>query len=428
MFNKSVLDNGVRVISEQLSHSRVVSIGIWIDVGSRDEHDLNNGCAHFAEHMFFKGTASRSAQQIAKEFDGLGGSVNAFTSRESTCLYGTVMDNHLSKMVELLSDLFLNSLFRQEDVERERQVIMQEISMVEDTPDDFIHDLFSALIWKSHPLARTVLGSREVVASMDSGRLADYVSRFYRPEKIVIAAAGNVDHQELLALVKEGFSRLPQGKGSSVVRLAPANQEPLRVAHDKELEQVHMLLGTYGLSSVDDDRYAYLLMNILLGGNMSSRLFQEVREKRGLAYAVFSDAVSYADCGYLAVYLGVEPGAAAEAVGLVRREIARLYQEEIPDPELENVKEFVKGGLYLASENMDAIMTRIARNEFLFGRYLAIDEVISSIDRVRGEEIKALARRLFYDRAMTVTALGPLSSEAMNRLPVGGWKNAACDG
>lgn len=420
MFRKSVLNNGVRVITEQFPHSRVVSLGIWIDVGSRDEHDLNNGCAHFAEHMFFKGTTSRSAHQIAKEFDGLGGAANAFTSRESTCLYGTVMDIHLPKLVELLSDLFLNSLFTQEDIERERQVILQEISMVEDTPDDQIHDLFEELLWHPHPLARTVLGTRAVVGTMDSAKLVDYVSRLYRPEKIVIAVAGNVDHQSFLALVDEGFSHLPQNLGPAPVRHAPVLQKPSRQAHYRDLEQVHMLLGAHGLSSVHADRYAYLLLNILLGGNMSSRLFQEIREKRGLAYAIYSDIVSYADCGYLAVYLGVEPESVEKTLMLVRREIARLQREEVPAAELDNVKNFVKGGLYLAAENMDSIMTRIARNEISFGRYLSIDEVATAIDLVQGKEINALAEQIFGHSALTVSSLGPLSPEAMDRLPLGG--------
>jgi predicted Zn-dependent peptidase len=264
MYNKTTLENGLRIVTEQLAHSRVTSVGIWVDVGSRDEHDLNNGVTHFIEHMLFKGTHSRTAQQISRELDMLGGNSNAFTSRESTCYYATVLDNHLPQLVDLLADVFLNSRYPEEEIERERQVILQEISMVEDMPDDLIHDLFSGLLWSSHPLGRTVLGVREVVAAMDVKKLRDHVQSFYIPQNIIIAAAGNLDHDTFVDMCcQKGFVDLPPAGQQIPGRQAPSERTAQRTVFAKSLEQVHMLLGTYGLSNLSPDRYAYLLMNVV---------------------------------------------------------------------------------------------------------------------------------------------------------------------
>lgn len=417
MYNKTVLDNGLRIVTERLPHSRLVSVGVWVDVGSRDEHDLNNGCAHFVEHMFFKGTQSRTAQQIARELDVLGGAANAFTSRENTCYYATVLDSHLAQLVPLLADLFLNSLFSQDDIDRERQVILQEISMVEDTPDDQIHDLFASLLWGRHPLGNTVLGGRGVVSAMDSKKLTDYVKQYYTPNRILISAAGNVDHDEFVGLWKD-LNSIPgppdPENGKGVERRKPVEVLPQRQVYGKPLEQVHIILGTYGLPSPAAERYAYLLLNVLLGGNMSSRLFQEVREKRGLVYSIYSYISSYVDSGYISIYLGVDKESLNEALSLAVQEVQKLLAEPVGSEELENVKEFVKAGLYLSADNMEAIMMRIARNELTFGRYISLDEVVSEIDRVDPSQVGRLAGRLFQDRDLTMAALGPLDSDEID--------------
>jgi predicted Zn-dependent peptidase len=408
MFNKSVLDNGVRVITESLPHSRVVSVGVWIDVGSRDEHDLNSGSAHFVEHMLFKGTINRSAQQIARELDVLGGAANAFTSRENTCLHATVLDTNLPNIVDLFTDLLSNSLFAEQEVERERQVILQEINMVEDVPDDHVHDLFAALLWGKHPLGKSILGVQEIVASMDSEKLQEYVSKYYTTDKIVIAAAGNVNHEDFVSLWKDSFANFSRTSDFTPPRKKPVVLSPKRKIYSKPLEQVHMLMGTYGLSITDEARFIYLLVNVLLGGNMSSRLFQEIREKRGLAYSIYSYIATYSDCGYLSIYLGVDPDSVNESLLLIDREISKLQEKPVSEAELKNAKDFVKSGLFLSMDNMETIMTRIARNELYFNKYIPLEEVVESINRVERRQITNLASQVLGSKSMMITGLGPL--------------------
>ncbi len=417
MFNKTVLPNGIRIITEALPHSKVVSVGVWIDVGSRDEHDLNSGSAHFVEHMLFKGTGRRSAQEIAREFDVLGGSANAFTTRENTCLHATVMDSNLPILVELFTDLLANSLFADEEIERERQVILQEIHMVEDMPDDHIHDLFAALLWGMHPLGKTILGSHEIVAAMDSRKLREYVQKYYTTDKIVVAAAGNVEHDAFVSLWQKAFDKFGQTADPALARNEPLLLPSSRRIYAKPLEQVHILLGAYGLSVIDADRFGYLLLNVLLGGNMSSRLFQEIREKRGLAYSIYSYIASYSDSGYLAIYLGVDRESVSESLALIDKEISILQNTPVSETELANAKDFVKSGLFLSMENMEAIMTRIARNEMYFGKYIPLAEVVDSIDRVTGEDILRLSSKVFGRQELTVAGLGPFEKAGI------GWKS-----
>jgi predicted Zn-dependent peptidase len=387
MFNKTVLTNGIRIITEALPHSKVVSVGVWIDVGSRDEHDLNSGSAHFVEHMLFKGTGRRSAQEIAREFDVLGGSANAFTSRENTCLHATVMDSNLPILVELFTDLLSDSLFADEEIERERQVILQEIHMVEDMPDDHIHDLFAALLWGMHPLGKTILGT------------------------------GNVEHDAFVALWQKAFDKFGQTADPALARNEPLLLPSSRRIYAKPLEQVHILLGAYGLSIIDADRFAYLLLNVLLGGNMSSRLFQEIREKRGLAYSIYSYTAAYSDSGYLAIYLGVDRESVSESLALIDKEISIFQNTPVSEKELANAKDFVKSGLFLSMENMEAIMTRIARNEMYFDKYIPLAEVIDSIDRVTGEDILRLSSKVLGRQELTITGLGPFEKAGI------GWKS-----
>ena len=408
MFNKTTLPNGIRIVTESLQHSKVVSVGVWLDVGSRDEHDLNSGSAHFVEHMLFKGTGCRSAQEISRELDVLGGSANAFTARENTCLHATVMDSNLPKLVELFTDLLGNSLFADEEIERERQVILQEINMVEDMPDDHIHDLFAGLLWGLHPLGKTILGSQEIVAAMDSKKLREYVQKYYTTDKIIIAAAGKVGHKEFVSLWQKAFDKFDQASDPALKRTQPVPVPAKRKIYAKPLEQAHILLGTNGLSAVAVDRFGYLLLNVILGGNMSSRLFQEIREKRGLAYSIYSYISSYYDCGYLAIYLGVDRNSVNESLSLVAREISTLQNTPVAKEELVNAKDFIKSGLFLAMENMEAIMTRIAKNEIYFGKHIPLEEVVESIDNVTGEDILRLASKIFSRQELTIVGLGPL--------------------
>ncbi len=414
MFKKTTLINGIRIVTETLQHSKVVSVGVWIDVGSRDEHDLNSGSAHFLEHMLFKGTRSRSAQKIAREFDVLGGSANAFTTRENTCLHATVLDNNLPKLVELFTDLLGNSLFADEEIERERQVILQEMHMVEDMPDDHIHDLFAGLLWSIHPLGKTILGSHEIVSAMDSNKLREYIQKYYTTDKIVIAAAGKIDHDDFVSLWQKTFEKFDQNSDPVLERNVPALIPANRKIYTKPLEQAHILLGTYGLSVVDADRFGCLLLNVLLGGNMSSRLFQEIREKRGLAYSIYSYIASYSDCGYLAIYLGVDKESVNESLSLIAREIGTLQNSAVSEEELVDTKGFIKSGLFLSMENMEAIMTRIARNEICFGKYIPLEEIVDSIDKVTSDDILRLASRIFGRQELTLAGIGPLEKSGID--------------
>lgn len=410
MYQKSFLENGIRIVTEKVPTSRIISVGIWIEVGSRDESIHDNGCSHFLEHMLFKGTNTRSAQKIAKELDALGGMSNAFTSTETTCFYASVLDKQLPKIVSLFSDIFLHSRFSLEEIERERHVILQEISMVEDTPDDQIHDFFSSLLWGEHPLGNTVLGPKEVVSSIDAATLKHFFSQHYIPENILIVATGNVDHASFCELWQNEFSsfkNMPQTRG---IRSTPKELSPQRKIYSKPLEQVHMVLGTYGLPVNVEERYKLHIMNVLLGGNMSSRLFQEIREQRGLSYTVYSGLSSFRDCGQIAIYLGLDKSSVNEALGVINKEISRLKNDTISSDELDGVKDYVRAGLYLAAENMDSRMTQLAKNEMYFDRYISLEEMLAGIDKVSTGDVQEVARRIF-SRDLAVVLLGPLTED-----------------
>jgi predicted Zn-dependent peptidase len=414
-YQKTVLDNGIRIITEKIP-SRTVSAGIWVDVGARDEQPHNNGSAHFVEHMLFKGTPSRTAHEIAQELDTLGGMSNAFTSGETTSYYATVLDDQVERVVGLMGDIFLNSLFDEEEVVREREVVLQEISMVEDTPDDRIHELFTGGLWGEHPLGYTVLGRREVVAAMDSASLREYMRSQYTPERIVIAASGNVNHDAFCGLWQKQMGALRKSNAGSR-RKPPTPLASVRKLHKKNLEQAHLVLGTYGLPIVAPERYALYLLHVLLGGNMSSRLFQEVREKEGLAYSIYSYLSSFTDSGYLGVYMGVDPTVVNRALAVVAREIKGLRQTRVSDDLLTRAKDYAKAGIFLSAENMESRMTRIARNELTFGRYVSFDEVAAGFDAVRQEDISELAAQLF-SKPLFATALGPLKAKDIDWHPL----------
>jgi predicted Zn-dependent peptidase len=414
-YQKTVLDNGIRIITEKIP-SRTVSAGIWVDVGARDEQPHNNGSAHFVEHMLFKGTPTRTAQQIAQELDTLGGMSNAFTSGETTSYYATVLDDQVERVVGLMGDIFLNSLFEEEEVAREREVVLQEISMVEDTPDDRIHELFTGNLWGKHPLGYTVLGLREVVAAMDSASLREYMRRQYTPERIVIAASGNVEHDQFCGLWQKQMGALIRSNATTR-RQPPTHLVPVRKLYKKNLEQAHLVLGTYGLPLVAPERYTLYLLHVLLGGNMSSRLFQEVREKEGLAYSIYSYLSSFTDSGYLGVYMGVDPTVVNRALAVVAREIKALRQTRVSGELLTRAKDYAKAGIFLSAENMESRMTRIARNELTFGRYVSFDEVAAGFDAVRQEDIADLAAQLF-SKPLFATALGPLKVKDVDWHPL----------
>jgi len=379
MYRKTVLKNGVRIISERLAHFRSVSLGIWVDVGSRDEVEKENGVSHFIEHMSFKGTRNRSSLQIAKELDAIGGLSNAFTGKENTCFHSKVLDKHFPLMADILSDIFLNSIFDPQDMERERQVILQEINMVEDTPDEHIHVLFNRIFWPDHPIGMPILGTVKTVPFIKKETVLNYIKRFYSPHRIVISAAGNIDHGAMVDFFQPLFESLEPGdQGPS--RSIPRVHSDISCNH-KELEQVHICLGGKAPPLSSERRFAGAILNTILGGNMSSRLFQEIREKRGLAYSVYSFLSAYMDTGLFGVYVGTGPLEVNRALGVIAAEINKIRRGEISRSDLSAAQEHLIGGILLGSESTDSRMMRLARNEYLFGRYQSFEELVSHLER-----------------------------------------------
>jgi len=407
MVQKTVLPNGLRIITENLPHLVSVSLGIWVDNGSRDESLELNGISHFIEHMIFKGTRNRSAQQIAKELDAIGGLSNAFTSKEHTCFHAKVLGHHLPQVTEILLDIFLQSVFEPEEVERERMVVLQEISMVEDTPDELAHVLFGETVHAGNPLGRNILGSPGTVRTFTQGKLQRYLQQAYGPEKVVVAAAGQLDHEDFVKLLAPELSKLPPA-GKSPDRQKPFVTSKFRV-FSRDLEQVHLVLGTWAPAAADEQRYAATLLNVLIGGNMSSRLFQEVREKRGLAYAIYSYLSSFQDTGIWGIYTAVAKETLPETLEVIGRELMKIKKGEATPGELAMAKEFVRGGIWLGAENNDNRMTRLAKNELIFGRHLTFEEIMEGLDAVTLEDLVRLAEETIRGDLFSLVALGPVT-------------------
>jgi predicted Zn-dependent peptidase len=416
MIVREVFDNGVRLITETMDHVRSVSVGVWLTRGSRHEPVEHGGIAHFVEHMLFKGTMSRSAQDIAQEVDCLGGHLDAFTSKEYAGYYIKVLDEHLPQAIDVLSDLVLNPAFAPADIEREKKVVLEEIKMVEDTPDDLVHELFTQSFWDGHPLGRPILGSPESVEALTSEVLRTYFDGTYTAGNLVIVAVGNVTHQRMRELVSPGFLRLRPRSDAATER--PPAVLPQAQVRAKELEQSHVCLGTSSYPQNHDDRYAAYVLNTMLGGSMSSRLFQNVREKRGLAYAVFSNLSAYRDAGSLTVYAGCANEAVREVVRLVVQEL-RGMKVEPPEAELRRAKDHLKGSLMLSLESTSSRMSNLARQEMYFDRQFSLDETIESIEQVSAADVVRVARDLFANGSLGATVLGQtdgleLSSEELD--------------
>ncbi|WP_407928582.1 M16 family metallopeptidase [Alkalihalobacterium elongatum] len=386
------LPNGLRILFEQIPHVRSVSIGIWIGTGSRFEEKRENGVSHFLEHMFFKGTNTRSAADIAEAFDCIGGQVNAFTSKEYTCYYSKVLDEHADYALDVLSDMFFNSVFAHKELEKEKNVVFEEIKMVDDTPDDIVHDLLSKATYGDHPLGLPILGTVDTLSSFDADLLRDYMKRFYTAENVVVSIAGNVD-EKLIEKVKETFSTVQKSDGAGTV------QKPLfladQIARKKETEQAHICIGYQGLQIGHKDIYSLVLLNNILGGSMSSRLFQEIREKRGLAYSVFSYHTAYQDDGVLTLYSGTAPHQLDELYEAVMYTVGQLSQDGIKEKELKNGKEQLKGNLMLSLESTNSRMSRNGKNELLLRRHRSLDEIIDEINTVSLEAVNDLAKTIF---------------------------------
>jgi predicted Zn-dependent peptidase len=407
MYRKDTLSNGIRVVSETLPKSRSVSIGVWVKVGSRHEPQELGGISHFIEHMFFKGTERRTAKDIAIEMDALGGEMNAFTSQETTTYYAKVLDEHLPAAIDILSDILLASKFDPVEMEKERKVILEEIKGVEDTPDDYIHELFTGAVWPENSLGRPILGTKETIKALGHKDILAYIENYYSPKEIVISVAGNFEHARLIELLNVSFGKLLRA-GVPKQETAPAFTRAVMVKK-KQLEQVQVCLGCKGLNYTHDDRYVVSALNTVLGSGMSSRLFQEVREQNALAYTIYSYVTAYRDTGLLTVYAGTDPSNALEAIRLIVKEMMKIKDEGITPAEEARVRTQIKGNLVLSLESSNSHMSRIARQEIYFGKYISIDDIIRGVEKVTAADVQRLARQLFTTENCAISILGPVN-------------------
>lgn len=405
MYKKETLPNGVRIITEEIPHVRSVSIGLWVGAGSRDERPEINGMAHFIEHMMFKGTQSRTAKQIAEELDAVGGQLNAFTSKEYTCYYAKVLDEHLDVAIDLLADMFFNSLFQPEELEKEKNVIIEEIKMYEDAPDELVHDFFASTIWHDHALGRPIIGNIDIVRSITREQMLDFYKNFYVPGSLVIAVAGSIRHEAVVAKLAPLFSDFT-GPAPARHYLSPVANARI-LGKQKETEQVHLCLGTPGLPLDHEKTYILHVLNSILGGGISSRLFQEIREERGLAYSVYSYHTSYRDAGLFSVYTGLSRENLDEVLELIAREIKNIKKQGASPEEVRRAKAQLKGSMFLGLENVSNRMSRLGKSELCLGRIILPEEAAEKIDRVTGEDVRKLAGELFVKENFTMAAIGP---------------------
>ena len=401
---RAVLANGVRLATERMPHVRSVAVGIWLTRGSRHEPSDTAGIAHFVEHMLFKGTPARSAEAIAQQVDSIGGQIDAFTSKEYAGYYLKVLDEHLPLAVEILADLICNPLFADDDIEREKKVILEEIKMVEDTPDDLVHEIFAEGFWNNHPLGRPILGTPQSVAAIDRATLKDYFANTYVAANFVVVAVGNLQHERVQELLERALADAPHHGPDA--KQAPPRVSTVVQVRKKDLEQSHIVFGTEALPQHHPDRYAGYALNTTLGGSMSSRLFQNVREKRGLAYSVFSGLSAYQDAGALSIYAGCANEAVAELIDVVVAEIRQMKADGLDAEELRRAKDHLKGSLMLSLESTSSRMSHLARQEMYRDRPFGLDEMLANIERVTADDVLKLADRFFGDGSLAVTVLG----------------------
>jgi len=411
---KRVLPNGLVILTETMSHVRSVSVGVWIRSGSRGEVPEENGLAHFMEHMVFKGTERRSAEEIARQMDSVGGMLDAFTSKEQICFNAKVLDEHLPIAFDVIADLVLRPKFDSEDVKKERQVVLEEIKMDMDNPEYLLHDIFTRGFWPEHPLGRPILGTPETVRQFNPDALRSRFRKWFAPDHLVISAAGNVKHEQVMDLVEREFGSLASS-GPETSAAAPSTRAPINLETKRDLEQVHVCLGVPSVPLADERRFGVAVMNNLLGGGMSSRLFQNIREKLGLAYAVFSELTPYSDAGMLTVYAGTAKETVGQVVDLIVKEFRDLKETLVPEEELLRAKNHLKGSLMLSLESTSSRMSNLARQELYFRRFYSLDEILAGIETVTREEIKSLAREFFKPDQIAITVLGPLNGFTLDR-------------
>ncbi|MFJ1757975.1 M16 family metallopeptidase [Kitasatospora sp. NPDC088134] len=417
---RTVLPGGLRVVTETLPTVRSATFGIWVGVGSRDETPVLNGATHYLEHLLFKGTARRDALEISAALDAVGGEMNAFTAKENTCYYARVLDTDLPLAIDVVCDMLTGSLIRPEDVESERGVILEEMAMAEDDPGDVVHDLFAEVIFGKTPLGRPILGTQETVGALTREQIAGFYQRRYKPENLVVAAAGNLDHTKVVKLVEQAFAPvLAKSKGhpAEVRRGVKAVRTAGRAAVlNRPTEQAHLVLGVPGVPRHDERRWALGVLNAALGGGMSSRLFQEVREKRGLAYSVYSYSSSYADTGLFGIYAGCQPKRVEEVLKICRTELAKVVEEGITEEELRRAIGQISGSTVLGMEDTGSLMNRIGKAELSYGHHLSVDEMLTRIAGVTLDDVHAVARDVLGAHRPSLALIGPITDRRAARL------------
>jgi predicted Zn-dependent peptidase len=411
------LANGLTVITEQMQHIRSASIGIWLQTGSRDEDAEWNGISHFLEHMVFKGTSHRTAEEIARQVDSIGGNLDAFTAKECICFNVKVLDEHIPTALDILSDLVLNPTFDAADIARERGVILEEIKMDEDNPDYLVHEIFTQNFWKDHPLGKPILGTKETVKRFERAPVVDAYAHRFAPGNIIVSAAGNLDHDRFVELVTTAFEHMKPSKNgkNGFHSSAPKIISRIILRNKKALEQVQLCLGVPAHPIAHEKRHAGYILNTLLGGGMSSRLFQNIRERQGLAYSIYSDLNPYRDTGCLAVYAGTSLASASKVVQSVVSEFRNLKSTPVPEEELKRSKAQLKGSLMLSLESSTARMSNLARQEMYFDRFYDLDELIEKIEAVTAEDLADLANEFFKTESVAVTVLGNLPGLKITR-------------
>jgi predicted Zn-dependent peptidase len=418
---RTVLPGGLRVVTETLPTVRSAAFGIWVGVGSRDETPVLNGATHYLEHLLFKGTERRSALDISSALDAVGGEMNAFTAKEYTCYYARVLDNDLPLAIDVVSDMLTGSLIRQEDIDTERDVVLEEIAMTEDDPSDVVHDLFAKVMFGSSPLGRPVLGTVDTINALTRDQVAGFYKRRYRPEHLVVSAAGNVDHHKVVRQVEKAFA----AAGALTRETAPAEPRggarALRTAGrveilDRSTEQAHLVLGLPGLARNDERRWALGVLNSALGGGMSSRLFQEVREKRGLAYSVYSYTSSYADTGIFGIYAGCQPKRVEEVLKICREELQRVAEQGITEEELSRAIGQISGSTVLGMEDTSSLMSRIGKAELCYGTHLSVDDLLAKISGVTMDQVREVASSVLGAHRPSLAVIGPVNGKRAARL------------
>jgi predicted Zn-dependent peptidase len=412
--HREVLPNGLTVITEEMQHIRSVSIGIWVKTGSRDEDSEFNGISHFIEHMVFKGTEHRSAEDIARQVDSIGGNLDAFTAKECICFNVKLLDEHLPIAMDVLSDLVLHPVFDVKDITRERGVILEEIKMDEDSPDYLVHEIFTQSFWKDHPLGKPILGTRETVKKFERDPVLRFYGHHFAPGNLIIAAAGNLNHQKFVDLVVKHFAQMPAMK-NGLHSSKPAIVPRINMRNKKSLEQVQICVGVPSHPIAHERRHASYILNTLLGGGMSSRLFQNIRERQGLAYAIYSDLNPYRDTGCLSVYAGTSRESATKVVQSIVGEFRNMKTQDVSAEELRRAKDQLKGSLMLSLESSTARMSNLARQEMYFDRFYSMDELLEKIEAVTAEDIRAFANEFFRTESIAVTVLGNLNGMKLTR-------------